>query len=129
MVPRVGRSRRRGHVDRRVDSVHKALCPLCDGILEYDGANKANVFDSDGALGGNDVVRRRAKCLEAALIRFVSKDTPAMLESDDMGLVLLPRLRSLSTQSTINTVPSYYWFVRLFQLMALCAILVSIVSL
>ena len=30
-------------------------------------------------LGGNEVVRRRAKCLEAALIRFVSKDTPAML--------------------------------------------------
>ena len=30
-------------------------------------------------LGGNDVVRRRAKCLEAAIIRFVSKDMPAML--------------------------------------------------
>ena len=30
-------------------------------------------------LGGNDVVRRRAKCLEAALMRFVSKDMPAML--------------------------------------------------
>ena len=30
-------------------------------------------------LGDNDVVRRRAKCLEAALMRFVSKDMPAML--------------------------------------------------
>jgi hypothetical protein len=30
-------------------------------------------------LGGNDVVRRRAKCLEAALMRFVSKDIPTML--------------------------------------------------
>ena len=30
-------------------------------------------------LGDNDVVRRRAKCLEAAIIRFVSKDMPAML--------------------------------------------------
>ncbi len=27
----------------------------------------------------NVVVRRRAKCLEAAMIRFVSKDMPAML--------------------------------------------------
>ena len=30
-------------------------------------------------LGGNDMARRRAKCLEAALMRFVSKDMPAML--------------------------------------------------
>ena len=30
-------------------------------------------------LGGNDVVRRRAKCLEAALMRFVSKDMATML--------------------------------------------------
>ena len=30
-------------------------------------------------LGGNDVVHRRAKCLEAALMRFVSKDIPTML--------------------------------------------------
>ena len=30
-------------------------------------------------LGGNEVVRRRAKCLEAALTRFVSNDIPTML--------------------------------------------------
>ena len=30
-------------------------------------------------LGDNDVVRRRAKCLEAAMMRFVSKDIPTML--------------------------------------------------
>ena len=30
-------------------------------------------------LGGNDMARRRAKCLEAALMRFVSKDAPTML--------------------------------------------------
>ena len=30
-------------------------------------------------LEDNDAVRRRAKCLEAAMIRFVSKDMPAML--------------------------------------------------
>ena len=30
-------------------------------------------------LGDNDVVRRRAKCLEAAMTRFVFKDMPAML--------------------------------------------------
>ena len=30
-------------------------------------------------LGGNDVARRRAKCLEAALIRFVTRDTSMAL--------------------------------------------------
>ena len=30
-------------------------------------------------LGGNDVVRRRAKCLEAALMRFVTRDTTMAL--------------------------------------------------
>ena len=30
-------------------------------------------------LGDNDVVRRRAKCLEAAMMRFVSNDIPTML--------------------------------------------------
>ena len=30
-------------------------------------------------LGDNDVVRRRAKCLESALMRFVSKDIPTIL--------------------------------------------------
>ena len=34
-------------------------------------------------LGGNDVVRRRAKCLEAALMRFVSNDMPAMLPQSE----------------------------------------------
>ena len=30
--------------------VINGLLSLRDGILEYDGANKSNVFDSDGAL-------------------------------------------------------------------------------
>ena len=30
-------------------------------------------------LGGNDVARRRAKCLDAALMRFVPNDAPTML--------------------------------------------------
>ena len=46
-----------------------------DGWLAHGSRDKVNL----AGLGGNDVVRRRTKCLEAALIRFVSKDTPAML--------------------------------------------------
>ena len=41
----------------------------------------APIFNLAG-LGANDVVRRRAKCLDAALLRFVSnvpKDIPTML--------------------------------------------------
>ena len=30
-------------------------------------------------LGGNDMACRRAKCLDAAMMRFVSKDIPTML--------------------------------------------------
>ena len=57
--------------------VINGLLSLRDGILEYDGANKANVFDSDGALvhelgwhDGGTCVRHQGSVREVNSVNF-----------------------------------------------------------
>ena len=64
-----------------------ALCHMATTTAEQRRARCAHAAQQRATsptvnlagLGGNDVVRRRTKCLEAALMRFVSKDMHAML--------------------------------------------------